>query len=36
MPASPAVAAYIRVSSKAQDLATQRAAIERAAAARVD
>jgi DNA invertase Pin-like site-specific DNA recombinase len=29
-------AAYVRVSSKAQDLATQRAAIERAAAARSD
>jgi DNA invertase Pin-like site-specific DNA recombinase len=35
-PAGPAVAAYIRVSSRAQDLDTQRAAIERAAAARGD
>jgi DNA invertase Pin-like site-specific DNA recombinase len=35
-PVAPAVAAYIRVSSRAQDLDTQRAAIERAAAARGD
>jgi DNA invertase Pin-like site-specific DNA recombinase len=36
MPCSIPIAAYVRVSSKAQDYASQRAAIERAAAARGD